>query len=255
MTQGTHLGLDRNYVEMDIDDTFTPDNAWSTAVHDNDYSDADSQRMARQDVITAADWSNPVQEIHRHRPAAGEPTLPFRLDQLFNYGGTVEYQNGELDLTGEPTCTGPSTPPAPAALTPLLAEFQATDPATGKPYADDFGWLSHTYDTPYLDVGCATQDYIEAELNENTSAGRRRPRGPRAGTGGLGLTSPSIPAGSIDVANAYGTYNPQVFVPGNHSGFADLAPGTPATVDPPDLDEATARRPVARCRRAPTSTP
>ena len=60
------------------------------------------------------------------------------------------------------------------------------------------------------------------------------------GTGGLGLTSASIPAGSIDVANALGTYNPQVFVPGNHSGFADLAPGTPATVDPPDLDEATA---------------
>ena len=52
---------------------------------------------------------------------------------------------------------------------PLLAEFQAADPATGQPYSDDFGWLSHTYDTPYLDVGCATQDYIEAELNENTS--------------------------------------------------------------------------------------
>ena len=30
VTQDTHLGLDRNYVEMDIDDTFTPDNAWST---------------------------------------------------------------------------------------------------------------------------------------------------------------------------------------------------------------------------------
>ncbi len=42
------------------------------------------------------------------------------------------------------------------------------------------------------------------------------------------------------MANPYGTYNPQVFVPGNHSGFADLDPGTPATVDPPDLDEATA---------------
>ena len=24
VTQNTHLGLDRNYVEMDIDDTFTP---------------------------------------------------------------------------------------------------------------------------------------------------------------------------------------------------------------------------------------
>ena len=46
VTQGTHLGLYRNFIEMDIDDTFTPDNAWSTAVHDNDYSDASSLRMA-----------------------------------------------------------------------------------------------------------------------------------------------------------------------------------------------------------------
>ena len=48
VTQNTHLGLDRNYVAMDIDDTFTPDNAWSTTVHDNDYSDADSLRMDPQ---------------------------------------------------------------------------------------------------------------------------------------------------------------------------------------------------------------
>ena len=29
VTEDSHLGLNRNYVEMDIDDTFTPDNAWS----------------------------------------------------------------------------------------------------------------------------------------------------------------------------------------------------------------------------------
>ena len=133
VTEGTHLGLDRNYVEMDIDDTFTPDNAWSTAVHDNDYSDADSQRMSPQDVITAADWSNPVQELTATARPAGEPTLPFRLDQLFNYGGTVEYQNGELDLTGEPTCTGPSTPPAPAALTPCWPSSKPPTPPPVSP--------------------------------------------------------------------------------------------------------------------------
>ena len=68
VTHGTHFGLDRNYVEMDIDDTFTPDNAWSTTVHDNDYSDADSQRMDAADVITPADWSNPTQENGHVRP-------------------------------------------------------------------------------------------------------------------------------------------------------------------------------------------
>ena len=245
VTHDTHLGLQRNYVEMDIDDTFTPDNAWSTTLHDNDYSDANSQRMSTvgNDVAISADWSNPTQENDPSARPAGAPSTPFRLDQLFNYGGTVEYQNGELDLPGSPGSAGqPATGPD-----PVLAEFQATDPATGKPYSADFGWLSHTYDTPYLDVGCATQDYIEAELNQNTNDVLAAPdaalpgavESGLAGTGGLGLTSSSIPAGSTDVSNAYGTYNPQVFVPGNHSGFADLVPGTPATVDPPDLDNAT----------------
>jgi hypothetical protein len=239
VTQGTHLGLDRNYVEVDIDDTFTPDNAWSTAVHDNDYSDADSQRMDPTDVVTAADWSNPTQEKDPSARPASEPSTTFRMDQLFNYGGTIEYQNGELDLPGEPTCGTTLDAAGTCGPDPLLAEFQATDPATGKPYSADFGWLSHTYDTPYLDIGCATQDYIEAELNENTSDSTAA-AGTTPGTGGLGLAVSNIPAGSTDVPNAYGTYNPQVFVPGNHSGFADLAPGTPATVDPPDLDEADA---------------
>ena len=198
VTQGMHLGLYRNYVEMDIDDTFTPDDAWDTANHTIDYSDADALRMQAADVDYAAKWSQ---------------ANNFRMEQLFNGGGSVEYQE---DNSG---------------TDPVLAEFQKTDPATGKPYADDFGWLSHTYDTPYLDVGCATQNYIEAELNENTSWAASKP-GSTPGTGGLGITS------STDPSQALGYENPQVFVPGNHSGFADLVPGNPATVDPPDLDEA-----------------
>ena len=102
VTQDTHLGLDRNYVEMDIDDTFTPDNAWSTTVHDNDYSDADSLRM---DAGRRHHAGRLVQPDPGDGPAArpaGEPATAFRMDQLFNYGGTVEYQDGELDLPGEP---------------------------------------------------------------------------------------------------------------------------------------------------------
>ena len=177
---------------MDIDDTFTPDNAWSTAVHDNDYSDADSLRM------TARTWSRRPTGPTRPRRSnpsrpVGEPSTPFRLDQLFNYGGTVEYQNGELDLArrAQPDCATTDAAGT-CGADPLLAQFQATDPATGKPYADDFGWISHTYDTPYLDVGCATQDYIEAELNENTSDSDGGARGATAGTGGLGLTTQTI---------------------------------------------------------------
>ena len=59
VTDGTHLGSQRNYVEMDIDDTFTPDNAWSIAVHDNHYFDADSQRMDADDVTTSAQLVQP----------------------------------------------------------------------------------------------------------------------------------------------------------------------------------------------------
>ena len=202
VTDGVHLGLVRNYVEMDIDDTFTPDDAWSVATHSNDYTDADALRMQAADVVYAAQWSK---------------SNDFRMDQLFNGGGSVGYQaDGDLIAPGGPD--------------PLLAQFQATDPTTGRPYADDFGWISHTYDTPYLDVGCATQNYIEAELNENTDWAAAAP-GATPGTGGLGLTE------SDDVNDALGAENPDVFVPGNHSGLADLEPGTPATVDPPDLDE------------------
>ena len=210
VTQDTYLGYYRNYAEMDIDDTFTPDDAWDTTNHTIDYSDADALRMRSSDVPYAAGWSQ----------ANG-----FRMDQLFNYGSSIAAQSGDLEYDGSAS--------APTTYDPLTAEFQATDPVTGKPYADDFGWISHTYDTPYLDVGCATQDYIEAELNENTSSIAAAP-GATAGTGGLGITE------SDNVNNALGYEDPQVFVPGNHSGFADLVPGNPATVDPPDLDSDTA---------------
>jgi Putative Ig domain len=212
VTQDTHLGLYRNYVEMDIDDTFTPDDAWSIANHTIDYADADALRMQPSDVPYAAAWS---QANH------------FRMDQLFNYGSSAAAQAGDLEFAGSTVDSGSAGPD------PLTAAFQATDPATQKPYTDDFGWISHTYDTPYLDVGCATTNYIEAELNENTSSINAAP-GATAGTGGLGL------AESDDTSLALGYEDPQVYVPGNHSGFADLVPGNPATVDPPDLDSSAA---------------
>ncbi len=204
LARNTYFGDQRNYLEMDIDDTFTPDDVWDTATHQIDYADADAMRMNPGDVATAATW---------------EANHNFRLDQLFNMGGTAAYQadNGGTD--------------------PLLAAFQANcssncgpgNAGAGKPYSSSFGWISHTYDTPYLDAGCATQNYIEAELNENTSAAAAAAGG-TAGTGGLGLATDD------NGTTPLGAEDPHVFVPGNHSGFADLVPGNPATVDPPDLD-------------------
>ena len=199
VTRGVYFGDQRNYVEMDIDDTFSPDDAWNSTTHQNEYTNfAAALRIGPADVNYAAKWS---EENH------------FRMDQLFNGGNSVVYQEEH---------SGPD---------PLLAEFQKTNPATGKPYASSFGWLSHTYDTPVMDVGCATQNYIEAELNQNTNWAAEKP-GATPGTGGVGLTE------STDPSVALGTENPQVFVPGNHSGFANLVPGNPATVDPPEFNDA-----------------
>ena len=150
----------------------------------------------------------------------------FRMDQLFNSAAAWRPRPASLQYDGSAT--------APTTYDPLLAQFQATDPATGKPYTDDFGWISHTYDTPYLDVGCATQNYIEAELNQNTTWVAAAP-GATPGTGGLGLTE-----SHQHRQRPRALRTRQVFVPGNHSGFADLVPGNPATVDPPNLDPSTA---------------
>ena len=199
---------------------------------------------APADVVTSAKWSNPA----RTTRAPGQPASRRRRSAWTSCSTTAAPSSTKT--ASWPCRDRPYAGPAATGPDPVLAQFQATDPNTGQPYSSDFGWISHTYDTPYLDVGCATQDYIEAELNENTTDVEAAPGAALpgaaasgvAGTGGLGLPSQSIQPGSIDVTNPYGTYNPQVFVPGNHSGFADLVPGTPATVDPPDLDEVTGRR-------------
>ena len=206
LARNAYFGDQRNYLAMDIDDTFTPDDAWDTATHAIDYNDADALRMQTGDVDYAAQWSA---ENH------------FRMDQLFNGGGSVTFAADCADGQQTAGCDGTTD------TDPLLAEFQKNDPATGKPYAGDFGWISHTYDTPYLDVGCATQNYIEAELNENTTWAAASGSG---GTGGLSLTQ------TTDPTVALGAEDGHVFVPGNHSGFANTVPGNPATVDPPILD-------------------
>jgi len=198
VTGDAHVGLYRNYATVHVDDVFTSDNTWDTTTHANDFTAA--LRMTPPDVDAEAAWST----------ANG-----FRLDDLPNFGNSVAYQseNGGVD--------------------PLLAEFQKIDPATGKPYTQDFGWVSHTWDHAYLDTACATQNYIEAEINENTNALVAAP-GATPGTGGLGLTSSTNPS------QPYGTENPHVFVPGGHSGLADLVLGMHDAVDPPTINDATA---------------
>ena len=88
-----------------------------------------------------------------------------------------------------------------AGSDPLLSEF--------KKDSSDFYWLSHTYDHPNLD--CATQAYTDTEFQSNTAWAKK---------------------------NGFST-NPAEVVTGEHSGLANLVPGNPGTVDPPDLDSAS----------------
>ena len=99
LTRNAYFGDQRNYVEMDIDDTFTPDDSWDTATHSNDYNHADALRMNPKDVDYAAKWEP------EHTTSA--------WTSCSTGGGSVAYQaaNGGTD--------------------PLLAEFQAARPRTG----------------------------------------------------------------------------------------------------------------------------
>jgi hypothetical protein len=227
LARNTFFGTERNYLETDIDDTFLSDDSWSiagnatTGPHSTDYNPDDALREVPSDVVTAAQWS----------AAHG-----FRIDMLFNGGGSVQYAAGCTEAASGDGGTGPTTtdcsPTAPGT-DPLLAQFQATDPAAGKPYTDDFAWISHTWDHPNLDEGCATQDYIEAELNQNTAWGATAAADGNPDSGGLGL------AESTSADAVLGTENPNVIITGEHSGLPNLVPGNPGQVDPPDFDSVT----------------
>ena len=234
LSRNTYFGDQRNYLEANIDDNFLSDDSWSVAgnattpAHSTDFNPADALREAPADVTQAANWSR---------------SNNFRIDMLFNGGGSVAVADGDSlvgagdsgsGTTGSTGTTGGSgtcstSTPCPD---PLLSAFQATDPTTGKPYSGDFGWISHTWDHPNIDEGCATQNYIEAELNQNTTWGATAANAGNPISGGLGLTD------STDPTAALGNENPNAVVTGEHSGIANLLPGNPGQVDPPSLDSA-----------------
>jgi hypothetical protein len=201
--RGVYFGDQRNYYEADIDDNFLFDDSWNTTTHTTDYNPEDAIREVPGDVDYAANWSQQNN---------------FRMDMLFNGGGSVSYAENQTTTvggnggsTGESKTGGGST----NGTDPLLSEFQK--------YKASFGWISHTWDHPNIDIGCATQSYIESEFNENNSWA----------ASALGLSESTEPTA------ANGNDNPSVIITGEHSGLANLLPGNPGVVDPPDLDTAT----------------
>jgi hypothetical protein len=123
MTQGVHLGYDRNYYEQHVDDVFLPDDRWSSTAKctPGDAASAcngtpaeSSIRMTPADVTFAQQW---------------ETAHNFTFDFLFNGGGSDE----QVADTGSD---------------PLLTALQAAK--------SSFRWVNHTYDHPFL--GCV-QDF------------------------------------------------------------------------------------------------
>lgn len=116
LTKGVHLGYDRNYFAVHIDDVFLPDSRWDTAHNCTPGEDCPAGvttpdiRMTAADVTEAVDW---------------EQRNGVTLDLLFNGAGSDEavQENGSDPLTGA-----------------LLANKSR------------FRWANHTYEHPYL--GC-----------------------------------------------------------------------------------------------------
>jgi hypothetical protein len=82
---------------------------------------------------------------------------------------------------------------------PLLAPLQAAK--------DSFGWVNHTFEHPNLD--CSTRAFIANQIRRNVEWAR---------TAGFPVNAAEL-------------------VTGEHSGLANLVPGSPGTIDPPAIED------------------
>ncbi|MFF0743293.1 hypothetical protein ACFYVL_23165 [Streptomyces sp. NPDC004111] len=123
LTQGVHLGQNRNYFSVHVDDVFAPDARWNSELNctpgDFDCKGGEGEganpvRMTAADASYAAQWQREKK---------------FTLDMVFNAGAGEEWK----------------------------AEHGNTDALTAQLVADraQYRWINHTYTHPFL--GC-TQD-------------------------------------------------------------------------------------------------
>lgn len=119
VTQGVHLGQERNYFAVHVDDVFAPDARWSKELNctPGDYACAGGEGRESTIRMTAAD----AQYL-----AQWQTSKDFKLDMLFNAGAGEEWK----------------------------AEHGNTDALTAQLVADraKYRWMNHTYTHPFL--GC-----------------------------------------------------------------------------------------------------
>jgi hypothetical protein len=158
LTRGVHLGFDRSYLAVHIDDVLLPNVRWVPGVHCTPGADCPPSvipppdiRMTADDVAYAVEWQR---------------RTGFRLDLAFNGAGSVAAD------------AGAGTDPLTAALVAAKGEF---------------GWINHTWSHRYLGCvrdhdltpwSCATlpilgwtryisSGIIESEITRNVEFARR----------------------------------------------------------------------------------
>jgi hypothetical protein len=199
-TRGIHLGYQRNYFNVNVDDVFLADSRWSVAGHctpgdgcvDTTVTTPDI-RMTAADVTKLVDW----QTAHG-----------FKLDMAFNGGGA------ELAKTA----TDGSDPLANAEFVKDQAEFR---------------WINHTYTHQYL--GCI--QIAPAVIGQTwhcatavDEAGRQDAEilGALDATTGLAWASPEAITQQVGdnitwaTTNLLSNFDPKELVTGEHSGLATL---------------------------------
>jgi hypothetical protein len=76
VTRGTYLGLQRTYLELQVDDIFLPDDSWDPVRHVTNYDPAAAIRMTPADVTFLSNWSR----------ATG-----VSMDMVYNGGGSIAH--------------------------------------------------------------------------------------------------------------------------------------------------------------------
>lgn len=135
MTRGVHLGYDRNYFTVHVDDIFDTNTRWSVENHCTPTNDCPVGIDTPGIRMTAAD----VATLVNYQQASG-----IKIDMVFNGYGHEEWQLFN-----------------PSATDPLLTAFQAN--------AGAFRWINHTYS--HLFLGCV-QDYTVVPWQCVTSDGQ-----------------------------------------------------------------------------------
>ena len=123
MTRGVHLGYQRNYFAVQVDDVFLPDSRWSATGHCTPGDGCADPTLTAPDIrMTPTDVANLV---------AWQNANGFKLDMVFNGGGSDLWKADQIP---------------PATVDPTLDAFTAAGTE------NQFTWINHTYTHEFL--GC-----------------------------------------------------------------------------------------------------